>query len=108
MFSYNKATRGGGCGRGMRPLPRKAQKLRELLKIGPLYTCKKTLLATVGVKLKFPFGFRCTEPKRYAILTKNSYKTDKQLQCLQLHDIYFSITGVLFQYFYPYFSNSPL
>ena len=32
---------------------------------------------TVGVKLKFPFGFRSTEPKWYTILAKNSYKTDK-------------------------------
>ena len=35
--------------------------------------------ATVGVKLKFPFHFRSTKPKRYTILTKNSYKTDKHL-----------------------------
>ena len=34
---------------------------------------------TVEVKLKFPFGFRSTEPKRYTILTKNSHKTDKHL-----------------------------
>ena len=34
---------------------------------------------TVGVKLKFPFGFCSTEPKRCTVLTKNSYKTDKQL-----------------------------
>ena len=32
--------------------------------------------STVGVKLKFLFGFHSTEPKRYTILTKNSYKTD--------------------------------
>ena len=32
------------------------------------------LCSTVGVKLKFPFGFRSTEPKRYTVLTK------KQLQ----------------------------
>ena len=36
-------------------------------------------ILTVGVKLKFPFGFRSTEPKRYTVLTKNSYKTDKQV-----------------------------
>ena len=37
-----KATQGGVCGRGMCPLglPHKAQKLRELLKTCPLYTCK--------------------------------------------------------------------
>ena len=33
-------------------------------------------LYTVGVKLKFPFGFCSTEQKRYTVLTKNSYKTD--------------------------------
>ena len=34
---------------------------------------------TVGVKLKFPFRFRSTKPKQYTVLTKNSYKTDKNL-----------------------------
>ena len=29
---------------------------------------------TVGVKLKFPFGFRSTEPKRYTVLTKTATK----------------------------------
>ena len=32
-----------------------------------------------GNQLKFPFGFRSTEPKRYTVLTKNCYKTDKHL-----------------------------
>ena len=36
-------------------------------------------LSTVEVKIKFPFGFRSTELKRYTVLTKNSYKTNKHL-----------------------------
>ena len=31
-----------------------------------------TQAGTVGVKLKFPFGFHSTELKRYTVLTKNS------------------------------------
>ena len=36
-------------------------------------------LATVGVKIKFPVSFRSIELKRYTVLTKNSYKTNKHL-----------------------------
>ena len=47
--------------------------------LGVVYVCLCHPAHTVGVKLKFPFGFSSTEPNQYTILTKNSYKTDKQL-----------------------------
>ena len=43
-----------------------------------LWPCKP-IGSIVGVKLKFPVGFLSTEPNQYTILTKKSYKTDKQL-----------------------------
>ena len=40
---------------------------------------RDSMYNTVGVKIKFPFGFCSTELKRYTVLTKNSYKTNKNL-----------------------------
>ena len=54
----------------------------RLLQGGPVRNTPEhtvSTVCTVGVKIKFPFSFRSTELKRYTVLTKNSYKTNKHL-----------------------------